>query len=477
MGRNNENFSKRVGNWVGFLTKGDTMKKFAILLCISIFLTFFYGCGQTQPALGPENPITLTMWHVYGSQTESPLNVVINEFNQTIGKENGITINVESVTSSSAIDAALSASANGEPGAESMPDLFTAYPRVVELIGQERLLDWSDYFSETELSNFHKDFIAEGYFDEELLMLPIAKSTEAFYINKTLFDRFSADTGISIAQLNSFDGVFEVARNYYDWSNGKNFMQFNDYFNYVYVGMKSNGSEFVRNGRLRVDDDAFQKIWQPLAETAIHGGIYLEEGYAAIRWKTAEIIANVGSTADVLYQPSEIIYPDNTTEAIVALALPYPTFTENTAGVVYRGGGLFAVKSTDERKNQAAYIFAKWLTDKEHNLDFVTDAGYLPVTEDGFDTLFSDFELIETESYRSVYQAVDSMLESHSFYMLPVYDNASNIQSDFETNVKTVLSSAHNQYVTRTNNGENPTDVMNELIETSLNELKRLTSE
>ena len=55
---------------------------------------------------------------------------------------------------------------------------------------------------------------------------------------------------------------------------------------------------------------------------------------------------------------------------------PYPTFMDNTAGVIYRGGGLFAVKNNDERKNQAAYIFAKWLTEKEHNLDFVTNAGY-----------------------------------------------------------------------------------------------------
>lgn len=458
-----------------FTRKGDIMKKFAILLSILILITSFCGCGQNTTSLGPESPITLTMWHVYGSQTKSPLNVVINEFNQTVGKENGITINVESVTSSSAIDSALSASANGEPGAENMPDLFTAYPRVVELIGEEQLLDWTNYFSAEELSHFHQEFISEGYFGDALLMLPVAKSTEALYVNKTLFDRFSADTGITISNLNSFDAVFETARHYYDWSNGQNFIQFNDYYNYAYVGMKTYNSEFIRHGRLRVDDEAFKKLWYPLAKTAIYGGICLEDGYAATRWKTAEIIANTGSTADVLYQPTEVVYSDNTTEPISSIALPYPTFSNNTASVIYRGGGLFAVKSTDERKNQAAYIFAKWLTEKEHNLDFVTNAGYLPVTTEAFDMLFSDLSLIETESYRNVYQTVDKMLENYSFYALPLYDNASNIQADFEKNVKTILSSAHNQYVRRTSNGENPSDVLNELIEESLTELKRLT--
>lgn len=452
------------------------MKKFAILLCFVLLMSCFSGCSQSK-SLGPENPVTLTMWHVYGSQTKSPLNDVINEFNRTVGKEKGITINVESVTSSSAIDKALAASANGEPGAERMPDLFTAYPRVVEFIGKDRLLHWDDYFSEQELSAFYKDFLSEGYFGRDLLMLPVAKSSEAFYLNKTLFDRFSAETGVSVEDLNTFDGVFAAARNYYDWSGGQNFMQLNDYYNYAYVGMKAYGAEFIRNGRLRLDDEAFEKIWLPLAETAIHGGICLEDGYAAARWKTVEIIANTGSTADVLYQPTEVVYPDNTTEAIEAVALPYPTFTDDTAGVIYRGGGLFAVKNEDERKNQAAYIFAKWLTEKEHNLDFVTNAGYLPVTTGAFDALFSDFSLIEKESYRSVYQAVGAMQEDYSFYALPLYDGASDIQLGFEKNVKTVLTAAHNQYVKRVESGENPAAVLHELINASLAELKRLSGE
>ncbi len=352
----------------------------------------------------------------------------------------------------------------------------TAYPRVVELIGKDRLLSWNDYFSEKELSSFQKDFLAEGYFGDELLMLPVAKSSEAFYINKTLFHRFSAASGVSVDSLNTFDGVFDTARKYYDWSDGQNFMQFNDYYHYAYVGMKAYNAEFVRNGRLRLDDDAFRTIWLPLAETAIYGGICLEDGYAAARWKTVEIIANTGSTADVLYQPDEVIYPDNTTEAIESLALPYPAFTASTPGVIYRGGGLFSVKDNDERKNQAAYIFAKWLTEKEHNLDFVTNAGYLPVTTEAFDALFDNFGMIEKENYRNVYQAVGTMLENYSFYSLPLYDGASDIQLNFEKNVKTVLSSAHNQYVKRVANGEDPTNVLNELVESSLTELKTLSA-
>lgn len=114
------------------------MKKLSILFLTILLLAGMTGCGNKAA----NNPITLTMWHVYGSQTESPLNTMIDEFNQTTGKENGIFVSVVSVTNSSAIDDALIASAHNEPGAVSMPDLFTAYPRVVEEIGLDRLLDW-----------------------------------------------------------------------------------------------------------------------------------------------------------------------------------------------------------------------------------------------------------------------------------------------------------------------------------------------
>ncbi|MBQ7299436.1 MAG: hypothetical protein IJW77_06305 [Clostridia bacterium] len=72
-------------------------------------------------------------------------------------------------------------------------------------------------------------------------MLPVAKSTEAFFLNKTLFDRFSANTGITTDALRSYDGIFSAARAYYDWSDGHNFLQINDYYHYAYVGMKAHG--------------------------------------------------------------------------------------------------------------------------------------------------------------------------------------------------------------------------------------------
>ena len=453
------------------------MKKIiTTILSLAIIIMCFTGCAdQSKP--DPSHPVTLTMWHVYGSQTESPLNRLIDEFNRTVGKESGVTINVVSVTSSSAIDKALAASSKGEPGAEQLPDLFTAYPRVAEIVGKDKLLAWDTYFTKDELALFTETFLSEGYFDEKLLMLPIAKSTEAFFINETLFNRFSEETGYTLEHLKTFDGVFEVTRAYYDWSDGQNFMQINDYYNYSYVGMKAYDSEFIKDGQLQLNNEAFEKIWAPLAKTAIYGGICLDDGYAAARWKTVEIISNTGSTADILYQPDMVFYEDNTTENITALTIPYPTFTKRSSGAVHRGGGLFALKNSDERKNYGAYIFAKWLTGAENNLDFVTQTGYLPVTDAAFTRLFNNIGMVSDTDYQNLYKAVDTMISDYELYSLPLYNNASTIQLNFEKNVKEVLKTAHNQYLKRINLGEDSETVLKELVKSSLEELINLSFE
>ena len=447
-------------------------RTFIFILAAICMLSQLTGCAPVdRPSSG--DPVTLTIWHVYGSQTKSPFNTAIDEFNNTVGKENGITVNVVSVTSSSAIDKALAASVNGEPGAEELPDLFTAYPRVAQIVGTDRLLAWDQYFSEQELSAFKQEFLEEGYFNSQLLMLPIAKSTEALYLNKTLFADFSAQTGVTTEQLQSYKGLFAAANRYFDWSGGKHFIQLNDFYHYAMLGTKAYGGEFIRDGKLQLDDPAFETVWILLAQAAIYGGVCLDDGYAATRWKTVEIISNIGSTADILYQPDKVIYPDNTTQAVEIISMPYPLFAEDAANAVHRGGGLFAIRSSDERKNYAAAVFAKWLTEQNNNLRFVTEAGYLPVTDAAFDRLLTDPEMVQKENYQQLYKTASVMIAEYSLWAIPVFDGASDTQSRFEESVKLVLRTAHSQYIEKVRGGEDPKAVLNALTEASLDLLKQ----
>ena len=88
------------------------MKRIIASLIMIIFITSLFSACENKKRTDPDNPVTLTMWHVYGSQTKSPFNVEINKFNSTVGKEKGIIVNVVSVTSSSAIDKEISDAEN-----------------------------------------------------------------------------------------------------------------------------------------------------------------------------------------------------------------------------------------------------------------------------------------------------------------------------------------------------------------------------
>ncbi len=445
------------------------MKKiFCCALAALLLAGGLAGCASNEAA----QPVTLTIWHVYGSQTESPLNELIDEFNRTKGEEAGIIVSVGSVTNSSEIDAALAASAKGEPGAAPMPDLFTAYPRVAEEIGPDRLLDWGDYLTEEGRGAFVDAFLEQGIIDGRLLALPIAKSTELLFLNRTLFERFAADTGASEEELLHFESLFELCCRYYDWSGGAEMFQINDFYHYFLANIAGLGGQFIQDGRPNCNSKEFEQVFLPMARAAIHGGLCTGDGYASDRWKTAEVISNIGSTAGILYLRDYVTYTDNTTEDIETAVYPYPTFAGASPVVLQRGTDLFAVKSEDARKNEAAAVFAKWLTERRHNLDFVLASGYLPVTKEAFSALPAEEGRIENPKYRLLYATVDQMYGVYDFCPLPLYDGAGQAQGHFEQIVKDVLSGAHIDYVRRVELGEDPEAVMEELLRASLAQLR-----
>ena len=448
------------------------MKKLLALLLISALLCgALAGCSSSP--LDPQNPVTLTMWHVYGSNTESPLNDIIKEFNSTVGKEKGIIISVTSVTNSSAIDEMLISSINNEPGAIALPDLFTAYPRIAEKFEDGQLLNWEDYLSDDELAAYHKDFLAEGYFDEALLMIPIAKSSELLFINKTLFDRFAAENGLTDECLTDIEQLMNACNLYYDWSGGKTMFQINDFYHYFLSNMEGLGEEFIVDGKINVDSDAFERVLAPIAEAGIHGGLNVGNGYASSRWKTGEIIGNLGSTADILYLRDYVTYDDNSTEDIELSVLPYPNVSGADSSVVLRGGGLFAVKSEDTKKNEAAAIFAKWIAEKQHNLDFVTSAGYIPVCTEAMSELFSDLTVVENEKYQMLYSAIAQQQKAeYTYCSVPLFSGSADVQSDFEELIASTLATAHSEYRRRVEAGENSETVMNELLHTTITSIK-----
>lgn len=257
-----------------------------VLLLLCLVTAFSSGCGN-KASLDPAKPVTLTIWHVYGNQTNSPFNDTIEKFNASEGKAKGVIVKVASVSSSNVIDKALFASAKQEPGAVPLPDLFTAYPRVIPAM-HDKLLHWDKYLDKEDLAVYQPEFLAEGYQDKELLMLPVAKSTELLFVNQTYFDRFAAATGASTDDFADYDKLFALCRKYYTWTGGKNMCQLDDFYNYYLTSMASLGDPLIKDGKPDLASSNFKRIFRAAAEPAIAGGLGIEKGYAADAWKTAD---------------------------------------------------------------------------------------------------------------------------------------------------------------------------------------------
>ena len=430
------------------------MKKRSIFFFIMSMFLLCTGCLDTSKK--EIVPTTITIWHVYGGQTDSPLNDLIDQFNQTVGKEQGINVQVTSVSNTNTIHELVLAAANEEPGASELPDLFCSYPKTVMALPDDSILvDYEDYFSEEELSDFIPAFLEEGTVEGRLVVLPVAKSTEIMFINQTIFDRFSQDTGVTIEELDTWEGLYKAAELYAKWTDeqtpdisgdGKSMFVHDYYFDYFQVGVRSLGEDFFSGDKLYFGP-AFQTAWKPLVQAALQGGVWLKGGYATESIRTGDSIVSVASSASILYYSDVVTYRDNTSEKIKIVSRPCPVFENGEKLVMQRGAGFCTVRSTPERE-KAAVTFLKWLTEPKHNVEFVTQTGYMPVTQTAFkNELPKAIEGLESEKYTSLYQAYMDTQANYEFYVPPQMTNYLSLETALEDQVRTQLSLGRRAYL------------------------------
>ena len=420
------------------------MKRILVCLLITAMLFGFQTGCSSDHGLDPKEPVTLTLWHNYGGQMKETMDSMVDEFNETVGKEKGIIISVTSISSSNALHEKLAMIANGDAGAPEMPDITTANPKTaVMLADKDLLVDLKNQFTENELKTYIPRFLEEGMLGtDRLYIFPTAKSTEVTFLNKTVFDRFSNDTGASYDDLATFEGIAKTAALYHDWTDaqtpdvpgdGKAFYHSDSLFNFTQVGCRQLGSEFIKDKSPDYNSEAFHRVWSLFFDSAVRGQFAVYDGYASDLFKTGEIICSTGSTAGVLFFDPLVTYPDNTNENVELKILPYPVFEGGEKVAVQRGSGMIVAKSS-ETKEYAAGIFLKWFTSPENNLRFVASTGYLPVTQEAFgDIMTKEIKAIPDKNIQSLLKTSITMQADYDFYIPPLFDGIDVLQDDYNT--------------------------------------------
>ena len=397
------------------------MKKIISLFLVIVFsIATLSGCYKKNTLLDPKKPVTLTMWHVYGEQADSPMNRYVEKFNSTVGKEKGIIVNVTLMSNASQIGAKLLNAQQGKAGVPSMPDLFFCHASNATELGKSNLINWKDYFSADELKDFVSSFLLDGAVGNSLSVLPVSKSTHLLFVAGSAFDRFADATGVSYDDMKTWDGFFSVAEKYYEYSGGKPFCAFDYILRAVELNADSMGATdlYASNGWYN-DNGILIGSYRKFASAIAKGHIVVSDLYSNTQVMTGQTIAGLSSSAAVLYYNEKITYPNNESENTNLRVLPTPQASIGRKYATQAGVGLCAYK-TDDKKAEAATVFAKWFTEEKRNLDFVAETGYMPVKNGAFDKL-SDYTF-KNEAFKNTYSALKTTREQCTFISEPSGD-------------------------------------------------------
>ena len=430
---------------------------FIIAAFVFVLSTILTACSS-EILTGPKNQVVLTLWHNYGGQLKDTMDEIIDKFNETAGAKEGIIISVTSISGSDTLHDKLIMAANSEPGAPPLPDITTAYPKTALILAEKGLLvDLNEHFTEHELSAYIPEFLEEGrIMDGGLYVFPTAKSTEVLFVNTTIFNRFAAETGASLEDLLTFEGIMETAALYYDWTDkqtpdipmdGKMFYTPDSLFNYTLIGCKQQEAELIKDNTINFASPQYRRVWECYLKPAVCGHVAIFDGYATDLAKTGDIVCSTGSTAGVSFFSPIVTYADNTSEPAELAILPYPVFRGEKKVALQRGGGMCVTRSTKE-KEHAAGVFLKWFTSPRTNLRFISSTGYLPVTEEAFGDIMSrEIDNVPDENIKKLLKASRTMQQEYEFCVAPLFDDVDMLQQHYESLLKETATRSRQAYL------------------------------
>ena len=284
-----------------------------LLLCTLVFA--LSGCGE-KTLLNKKKPVSLSFWHVYGEQAGSPMDLLVQEFNRTVGQERGVQVKVTGMSSASQIGGYLKEAQSGGKDVQEMPDLFTCHIIDALELGEDNLVPWDEQFTPDELSDFIPGFLSDGTAEDgRLLIFPVSKSTQLLMCNGSGFDRFSAATGVGYEGLATWEGFYDAAGRFYDWSD-KPFCALDYPIRAVELNALERGSGdfYTENGWYDTDNAVFKESWMQFARSLAQGHVVVSDLYSNTQVMTGDVLSGLGSSAAILYPTTEAPAPLLATE-------------------------------------------------------------------------------------------------------------------------------------------------------------------
>lgn len=436
------------------------MKKLvSILLLMAMLLTCMTSALAFEvPAEGYDgSDVTITFYHTMGSNLTTVLDAYIAEFNKLYPN-----IHVEYTSVGSYDDVRDQISTEITVG--SQPNIAYCYPDHValynlaqavqtldELIASEAVVTRADGTTETlGLTAEQKADFIEGYYNEGMqygdgLMytMPLSKSTEVLYYNKTFFE----ENGIAVPA--TWDELEAVCAKIKEIDDKSIPLGYDSESNWFITMCEQNQSPYTSatEPHFLFDNEVNRDTMKKFRDWYQKGYLTTQTLYGAytsgLFTSTNEVKSymSIGSSAGALHQ-RPAANADGTYPFEVGIAT-IPQVNADNKKVISQGPSVCIFKKDNPQEVIASWLFVKYLTTTvEFQAEFSMASGYVPVLKSVADNpVYAEF-LAQADggNFVSALSAKVCLEQADAYYTSPAFNGSTEARSQVGTLLCTCLS-------------------------------------
>ncbi len=430
-----------------------------VAMCLSMFtLVACNGSGDGNGPAGGEDvnapvipaegfdtskAITITFYHTMGSNLRDVLDRYIVEFNKIYPN---ITIEHEQVGSYDDVKNQIST----EITVGNQPNIAYCYPDHVASYNMAQAVATLDTFINSTLEITRQDGSTEtlgltqaqiddfikGYYDEGkafgdgfMYTLPLSKSTEVLYYNKTFFDKHN------LTPPSTWDELEELCAAIKAIDPDCIPLGYDSEANWFITMCEQQGSPYTSatGDHFLFDDEqnhAFVKRFRTWYEKGYMTTQKLSGGYTSELFTKAESeegnsYMSIGSSAGATHQRPDKV--DNAYPFEVGIAT-IPQVDAAKPKVISQGPSLCIFKKDDPQEVIASWLFVKFLTTNvEFQAEFSMASGYVPVIKSvGENATYKSFlDSADGGDYISALSAKICLEQESAYYTSPAFNGSS----------------------------------------------------
>lgn len=413
------------------------LKSLAVILLSGILLS---GCSYINDdkshGISAGSPMTITL----GTQEDTALQPLVDEFNSTEGSKRGIIVDVKTFQSYEDITDV---------------DLVCAdYDTIYNLGINGNVADISEYFSSLELGNTFLKQSLEIDNLSGLRAIPISTDVNVFAIDEDLWNDFASQNSLDTTYLSTWESVLDVANVYFEYSGGKPLLNIDDTYNMaIELSYQMNlplAQASQEGAVINLNNDNMLGVWNSICVPQIKG-LYVSG--------TSPTFDD--SSTVITYCPlSEVPNQDN----ISVISAPHVTdgidahLLDVTA---------LAVSSTDEDTIYAGVQFIKWISSSDNDLEYALSSGTIPTNLESLNEKNLEGAL-NTDSYSVNYSGEMvglDILNDCKCFKVSAFDNISTLKDTF--NVKFNKTSSSETVAKKRANGVLEDKVYEDILDSS----------